>query len=157
MQSKNAKSKHNSASILIRLWKMIPHTTKRHVERQMFFFCLIFWDDDACSPVPEDLTCDLVWPHRLRVSGTKRHTVEKTGPYCWNLKAQLHHVFKSKNIQSTCKKRGGYAVQIFRLWWRTESSKQIIFAPDCVVSVIIKPWGVVDGYFLLQYVSPQRL
>lgn len=32
--------------------------------------------ETECSPVPEDLTCDLLWPHRLRVSGTEGHTVK---------------------------------------------------------------------------------
>lgn len=94
---------------------------------QIFLLGLTFWDDGACSPVPEDLTCDLVWPHRLRVSGTKRHTVKKG--------LRLHCAVQIFTLTS------------FRQWRCTESSKHIMFAPNCDVSVIIKPWGVVDGYF----------
>lgn len=128
----------------------------------MFLLCLTFWDDGACSLVPEDLTCDLVWPHRLRVSGTKRHTVKKQD-HIAGINEQLRRfqrrflftdVFKTSNIWSTWKKRLRLhcAVQIFiltlfRQWGHTESSKHIMFAPNCVLSVIIKPWGVVDGYF----------
>lgn len=35
---------------------------------------LLYNVETECSPVPEDLTCDLLSPHRLRVSGTEGHT-----------------------------------------------------------------------------------
>lgn len=66
--------------------------------------------------------------------------------FYWCLQNLKHLKHLEKGLRLHCAVRI-FTLTLFRQWRHTESTKHIMFAPNCVVSVIIKPWGVVDRYF----------
>lgn len=90
---------------------------KRLLWGHLFGKCSFFWDvETECSPVPEDLTCDLIWPHRLRVSGTEGHT------------GKLPHI-KALNIKKTPIKIKNSETSKQRRWNIFERNGRRVAAP----------------------------